>query len=386
VHLLPWALPGERMTGRPFEMAAQALAGDRSPLLGGLRNGAWLDAQQFPPLAYTVPGLIPEGSALLVGPPKIGKSYFVLTVGLAAAEGGKALGIDVPKRPVLYLALEDGDRRLQDRCRKLLCGASIPVSLEYLTVLEGGRVLDTITAWLNEHQGDDEPAPLVILDTLGKVMPPALPGESAYARDYRIGTALKRLCDDRPGMTLLVNHHDRKAVSEDFVDSVSGTHGLAGAADTIMVLLRDRLETNGLLKITGRDVPEGEYAVAFQDGSTWQLDGTDLGAAAKRARTVRATTRATAGVGERTIDVILYAHGHPDGVTAPDVAEALGLEPKVAQVYLSRAVKAGRLERRQRGRYTPVGSVGSVGTEGESTADSNASNTTNTPAEGGEGA
>jgi hypothetical protein len=342
-------------------------------LLDGLRDGAWLDRQEFPPLAYAVPGLVPEGSGLLVGAPKIGKSWFVLTVGLAAAEGGKALGIDVPRRPVLYLALEDGHRRLQDRCRKLLAGGPIPAGLEYLTVLEQGRVVDTIADWLKVHDGDAPP--LVVLDTLGKVMPPALQGESAYQRDYRIGTMLKRLCDDHPGMTLLTNHHDRKAASEDFVDSVSGTHGLAGAADTIMVLCRDRQETSGLLQVTGRDVPEGEYAVVLTAGCHWRLDGPDLGAAAKRAQQVSATTRATAGVGEQTIDVILYAYRNPDGVTPAQVAEALGLEPKVAQVYLARAEKAGRLAKPQRGLYTPVGSVGSVGSPGQSASQTQQSNT-----------
>jgi hypothetical protein len=367
----------------PFASAALALASDRSPLLASLRDGVWLDAQEFPPLAYTVPGLIPEGSVLLVGPPKAGKSWLVLAVGLATAEGGNALGIDVPQRPVFYLALEDGHRRLQDRCRKLLAGDPIPAGLEYLTVLEHGRVVDTIADWLKVHDGDAPP--LVILDTLGKVMPPALPGESSYQRDYRIGTALKRLCDDHPGMTLLTNHHDRKAVSDDFVDSVSGTHGLAGAADTIMVLCRDRQETSGLLKVTGRDIPEGEYAVVFRDGCSWQLDGDDLGGAAKRAQTVRATTRAAAGLGPQAIDIILYAHANPDGVTPDQVAKALELEPKVAQVYLARAVTAGRLARPQRGLYTPVGSVGSVGSEQQSLPLSNTPNTPNTPAEEKEG-
>jgi hypothetical protein len=69
---------------------------DAAPLLAGLRDGAWLDAQNFPPLAYAVPGVIPEGLALLVGPPKIGKSWLVLTVDLAAAAGGKAFGIAIP--------------------------------------------------------------------------------------------------------------------------------------------------------------------------------------------------------------------------------------------------------------------------------------------------
>jgi hypothetical protein len=234
---------------------------------------------------------------------------------------------------------------------------------------------------LDERPAHDAP-PLVILDTLAKVMPPTLQGETFYYRDYRVGTTLKRIAEEHPGMTLLTNHHDRKAAADDFVDSVSGTHGLAGAADTIMVLLRNRLEERGLLKVTGRDVPEGEYAVVFKDGHHWQLGGDDLAAAAKQAQKVRATTKATAGVGEQLIDVILYVYAHPDGVKAVDVAEALKLETKVAGVYLSRAVKAGRLQRPERGLYTPVGSVGSVGLEQGSLPLSNTSNTSNTPTEG----
>jgi hypothetical protein len=221
------------------------LSPDADKLLATLRTGAWLDTQEFPPLSYAVPGLIPEGSVLLVGAPKIGKSWLVLAVALAVAEGGRALGLEVPKRPVLYLALEGGHRRLQDRCRRLLVGEKIPPEFPYLTMIEPGRVNDTIAAWIHWHQ---EPPPLVILDTLGKILPPTQLGEDRYQRDYRMGTALKRIVDGLPGMTLLVNHHDRKANADDFVDAVSGTHGLAGAADTIIVLARDRQEAAGLLR------------------------------------------------------------------------------------------------------------------------------------------
>jgi len=330
-------------------------------LLASLRNGAWLDAQEFDPLAFAVPGIIPEGLTLHVGAPKIGKSWMVLAHSLAIASGGYTLGrIQVgPARPVLYLALEDGDRRLQERCRRLLGpGEPIPALLDYITRVEVGRVLDTIVAWLSSY---GTMRPLVVLDTLGKVMPPALQGESAYQRDYRVGNALLLLCDRHPGMSLLVNHHDRKASSDDFVDSVSGTNGLAGAADTIVVLCRDRNETAGLLKVTGRDIPEGEYALQFRDGYCWQLDGDDLGAAADRAQKVRATTRATAAVGDRMIDVVLYAYGHPDGVRRGEVAQALEVEPDTAGVYLARAVEMGRLKRAARGLYTPVTSVTSEG-------------------------
>ncbi|MEJ7690813.1 MAG: hypothetical protein WKF76_10495 [Nocardioidaceae bacterium] len=32
---------------------------DPNPLLAGLRTGDWLDAQNFPPLSWVVPGLDP---------------------------------------------------------------------------------------------------------------------------------------------------------------------------------------------------------------------------------------------------------------------------------------------------------------------------------------
>jgi hypothetical protein len=354
-------------------LADQAGNGTVGPrLLAGLRDGAWLDAQDFPPLAYAVPGVIPEGSVLLVGPPKIGKSWLVLAVALAAASGGRMLNLQVPKRPVLYLALEDGDRRVQDRCRKLLAGGPIPAGLQYLTRVEPGQVLDTIAAWVALHDGQ---APLVVLDTLGKVMPAALVGESSYQRDYRVGSELKHLADAQPGMTMLVNHHDRKANAEDFIDSVSGTHGLAGAADTVVVLTRARHEESGLLKITGRDVPEGEYAVRFVAGSAWVLDGADLADAGRRA----SDARVTAGLGDLSTDVISYVGGHPKGVRAAEVAADLGIEPRVARLYLSRAVEAGRLARPQRGLYTPVASVASVASESDPPPERNTRNASNTP-------
>lgn len=317
-------------------------------LLVGLRTGAWLDLQEFPPLEYHVDRLIPEGFSLMVGAPKIGKSWFVLDILLAIAGGGCALGqIPVEQRQVLYLGLEDGDRRLQDRCRTLLGDAPIPESFHYMTKIVPGRVLDTIDEWLGEYGRDSNP--LVVVDTLGKVMPPALLGESTYQRDYRIGSALKRLVDSRPGSALLVNHHDRKASSEDFVDAVSGTHGLAGAADTVMVLSRARHEAEGLVKVTGRDVAEGEYAVELQRGSSWQLRGT-----LEEAATAAIQVRVTHGLDERSKAILALVSEHPDGIKAADVADALDIDRPSATTYLTRLYDADRITKLSRGVYAPI--------------------------------
>ena len=237
-------------------------------LIAGSRDGVWLTGQDFPALAWAVDGLIPEGLSLLVAAPKAGKSWLALAMLLAVASpAGMALGAikTGPARRVFYIALEDSDRRIQERCRALLDGDDrIPDLFCYQTRVEPGTVLATVEAWMRRHPD----TALIVIDTLGRVMPPALQGEGAYQRDYRVGAALKARSDARPGLSVIVLHHDRKAAADDFVDSVSGTHGLAGAADTIMVLARRRQAADAVLKVTGRDVPEDEYALTIKDGTT----------------------------------------------------------------------------------------------------------------------
>lgn len=54
-------------------------------------DSAWLTEQDFPPVEYVVPGVIPEGLTILVAPPKVGKSWMVLGIAEAAASGGPGI-------------------------------------------------------------------------------------------------------------------------------------------------------------------------------------------------------------------------------------------------------------------------------------------------------
>ena len=129
----------------PDEYLAQ-LERDKE-LLAAVRTGEWLDQQEFPPLTYAIPGVIPEGFTVLAGAPKIGKSWFILSLCLAVASGGYALNaLAVDQRKVLYLALEDGDRRLQERIRQLIPDEPISVDFAYTTRIEAGQVVHTIDA------------------------------------------------------------------------------------------------------------------------------------------------------------------------------------------------------------------------------------------------
>ncbi len=316
-------------------------------LLDRLRNGAWLDEQHFAALQWTVPGLIPEGFGLLVGPPKIGKSWLVLGIGLAAAVGGKALGhIPVQQRPVLYAALEDGDRRMQARARHLMHGETLPASFEYFTEATPDELLPLIETWLDLH-----PDGLVMLDTLGKVQPRALPGEGVYQRDYRIGGVLKRLTNKHPGSTLLVVHHKKKGGAADWMDSTSGTNGLNGSADFTILIERARGETEAIIRVTGRDVNEGEYAAIADDGH-WTIAGDSLAEASQAARQAAAAI----GLSEDCARIVEYVTHNP-GVGPSAIADALDLDGQNVRVYLGRLTAQGWLTKPERGRYMPVTSV-----------------------------
>jgi hypothetical protein len=195
--------------------------------LDEMRDGAWLDAQEFPPVEYAVPGILPEGMTIAVGAPKAGKSWLCASIGLGCAAGGYAIGsIKVAKRPVLYMALEDGHRRLQSRFRRLMQGEAIPPGMHVLTQVLTQSVIGTIDEFCSIHAAEK---PLVLIDTLGRARPPRPAGADAYQHDYAVGARLKAAIDAYPGSSLLLVHHSRKAESPDFVDSVSGTAGGAGA-------------------------------------------------------------------------------------------------------------------------------------------------------------
>ena len=143
-------------------------------MLAGIRTVTALQTMTFAQLKYIVPDLIVEGCVLLAGKPKHGKSWFALDLGLAVASARYCLGDKkCEEGDVLYLALEDGDRRLQRRITKLLptLGGKWPERFNYETKWprenEGG--IEAIDAWCEAHPD----ARLVVVDVLAKFRAPS---------------------------------------------------------------------------------------------------------------------------------------------------------------------------------------------------------------------
>lgn len=73
------------------------------------------------PPAEIIERVVYQGPTILAGPPKVGKSFLALGLGTSVASGEPALGDLVVKRPgpVLYLSLEDGERRIRKPTPKI---------------------------------------------------------------------------------------------------------------------------------------------------------------------------------------------------------------------------------------------------------------------------
>jgi hypothetical protein len=293
-------------------------------------------ATDFPPMRWAVDGVLAEGVNVLAGAPKFGKSWMALGLGVAIASGGRAFGrVPVDAGDVLYLALEDTGRRLQGRLSKVLQGDAAPRRLVLACRWDG---LESVDAWLTAHPG----ARLVVVDVLQRVRPPMLRGESSYTADYR---ALEPFGDlaRQHGVCILVVHHTRKATGEDFVDEVSGTFGLSGAADAILVARRSRNTGAAIVKVTGRDVEEREIALDFDPatGSWLMLDGPAV------RHDVSDTRR-----------LILEAVANGEPMTPAELAKATGLDHDLVRQTVRRMDADGQLASAGKGRYrdpeTPV--------------------------------
>lgn len=290
---------------------------------------------QLPDVKWIVEKLFPQGLAILAGKPKVGKSWLILHVALAVSLGGVALGsMAVEKGDVLYLALEDTRRRLKDRLEKLLSG-NIPPDNFHCCTNDWGRLPEAgtrIKKFLDEHKDTR----LVVVDTLQKIRAPSQKGAGVYEQDYEAISTLKVIAD-KYNVAVIVIHHQRKATSEDIYDTISGSLGITGSADTIAILKKEaRTKADGILHVTGRDVKETELALNF-DAKTglWQL----MGGAEEYKRSQQRQV---------VIDLIKNSRR---SMTPKEIATALDKKPNTVVKLLGKMVENNEISVDESGKY-----------------------------------
>ena len=234
-----------------------------------------IQEMEFQPIEWIVDKLITPGLIILAGRPKSGKSWLSLNLSLSITRGGIALShFKAMKASVLYFALEDNVRRLKSRMENILNAEDDKVAPTNLYFLEDDIIfpklndggLEEIQILLNEHTD----IKLVIIDTLGRSRADQKRSDNnIYMADYDLLAMLQTFALKNKIAVLMV-HHTKKGSEEYVFDEISGTTGITGAADTMLLL--KKVKKQNKLYVTGRDIEETEYNVYFdRDSCTWNV-------------------------------------------------------------------------------------------------------------------
>ena len=313
-----------------------------------VKSAAKLLETKMEPTRWAVQDVLPEGVTLLAGKPKQGKSWMALGLCEAIAAGGVAFGTRrVEKGETLYLALEDNERRMQKRIKKVLDGRGCPAGMNYATdwprLEEGGA--EALEQWLSDTPG----ARLVVVDTLAKIRKPAR-GQNVYAEDYSALESLLPLAA-RYGVAIVVVHHLRKGEAVDPQDEISGSTGLAGGVDGYMILRRKAGARGPTLYVDGRDIEEpAEYALHWNHNTAcWTIEGT--------AEEVH--------MSEERGAILLELNRSPEPMSPKEVADVMPGKSHGAVKYLLHQMYHDDQVKRVSGRYEPANRTTNHGTPHE---------------------
>lgn len=192
------------------------------------------------PIAWTVKGLFPErGLGLVYGAPGAGKSFLMLDVACAIAQGNNWLGRKTRRAPVVYLCLE-GERGFAQRI----------LAWEHANGKRAPELLMVIADSFHLHNSDDTVAlsqaivrwvktlpsglacPVVIVDTLNRAMPGCEENGSADMGRSLEGCAVLQKATG--GLVLLVHHSGK-----DTDKGPRGHSSLQAAADASIFVGRN---------------------------------------------------------------------------------------------------------------------------------------------------
>jgi AAA domain len=221
-------------------------------------------AAEFRETPDILAGVVPVGVTLISAAPKVGKTRLLTQLAVAAVRGSAFINRAVTQTKVLTLALEDGARRYRKSLDQLVW--ENPPSRNQLRIRTTSKRLDDggITA-IEQHIDLYPKCRLVIIDVLERVRPRGR-GTNAYRVDYEALAPLQRMANTRQIAIVVVHHANQRSEVSDVFERVSGTSGLTGVVDSLLLLQRRRGDDLGILSVSGREVEDQEIALSFANG------------------------------------------------------------------------------------------------------------------------
>lgn len=269
----PSKLPGTTATAPQFDFR-------RVPSMADLQLKAFREP------TWIIPNVLPAGCILLAARPKMRKTFLALQLAIAVCGGRKFLDWKATQGDVLFLGLEDNERRLKSRIKLLQTLELNPPDLSGFRYWTGGvdispttgksfisdpeEAARTYAAFPRGQAGVDAlekfldmypKTKLIIIDTYAHFREQSN-NRDVYQRDYDQMMPITKMASKRE-VCVIVVHHEKKglasAESGDFMEDVSGTSGITGAVDGVMSIKGKRgiqqENEERMLLLSGRDIP-----------------------------------------------------------------------------------------------------------------------------------
>ncbi len=290
-----------------------------APVSLSVVSGAELYDREYPPRQFLVDGLIKRGDfVLLAGRPKSGKSWLLLQLAQALDTGTPFLGRDTVQAKVLFIALEDGERRVHERLH-------IRKWRPFATFFSFG-MLPLHGSGLDQLKHASEGFDAVIIDTFR-----AACGSADENNNVEMGLLAQAVADyaHNTEKVIIVAHHTRKGGSEDPFETIRGAGAIRAAYDVGLLVERKGKEPEAVLRVESRDIQVEGMTIRFDPSAGWVCEGSSL-----RIEKIRA--------GRRVVKALIELG---DGQTVERIAEHLGITRQAAGQQLAKAERDGLVKR-----------------------------------------
>jgi len=235
---------------------------------GDLMSMSELESTKFPPRQWLIKDLMTIGLHIVVAPPKYGKSFLAMDMGLSIARARPFLDFVTERHDVLYLVLEDRFEDFKFRAAKYLRNEPFPSNMflcdkdEYR--LKEIKSEDSLIEYLEEVLYWHPKIKLIIIDTFQHIRGEQTRNEGIYNYDRRETRYLKKFAD-KHRMAVTIVCHTRKSKDEtNEFNEVSGSSGLQGGVDTIFKITKKNVaDTDAVFSVLGRGIRVDPFSIHF---------------------------------------------------------------------------------------------------------------------------
>ena len=352
---------------KEFSQALEDARKTKAPLMQGL------DTSEVSMTPALVKDLIFPGAWLLVGRPKIGKSWLLQQLMNAVAEGDTFLGYSCQQAGVLAIFGEDDDSRLQRRQQQLGVAKS-SAAIHYYNRMTLQKLANehapnlTFVQFLDQWLYANPAVKLVLIDTETTVRQTwSGQCESQFTRVTESDYLATRTYDDlalRHGIVIILVNHSAKARGGQVIDPHEMINrsmtAVAGASGSIVLFdppdedpFEHSDEKPRVLAVRGRDLEKDITLAVHQDKDHPRFFSDGDYHEVSQSRAERAVLESL-----QVASPQIEEGDAQSWVTASDIAEKCGKSSRAVQRILSRMIAKGRTRWKQ---YRLVSKPGKAG-------------------------